>query len=129
MPLFSNSPHKPGTAEDFTFQYIEALQERPDPNAGEATMAVATGLGVVLTQLFRLPRLLWLGLRRLMATGTVIRWTIWGAVIGSLCGVALSTAMHDEIMRAQVRLVPAGIILGFALGLLRRSAIRRKRPA
>jgi hypothetical protein len=54
MPLYSTSPHKPGS-EDMTYRLVEAMQARPDPNAGVATAAVAAGLAVVLTQLFKCP--------------------------------------------------------------------------
>jgi len=119
-PLYSNSPHKPGSAEDMTYRFVEDSQARPDPNAGVATAAVAAGLAVVLTQLFKVPGLLWRGLCLALAYGPMTRWTIGGGVTGSLCGVTLSHRMNDEILRGQVRLVPIGLIAGFGLGLLRR---------
>jgi hypothetical protein len=117
--LYSTSPHKPGSAEDFTYRWVESAQERQDPNAGEATAAVASGLAYVLTAAFRIPGLLFRALRRILVYGTLTRWTVTAALIASCFGIILSFLMNDEIMRAQVRIVPLGAIIGFALGVVR----------
>ncbi len=124
MPLFSQSPHRPGSAEDLTFKLVEDAQERAaaDPNAGAATMAVSVGLGHLLRSVFLFPVV---AFRLLRKSGTVFRWTVGAAIIASVLGVMLSLAMHDEIMRAQVRLVPVGMVVGLALGLVRRSMLRK----
>ena len=36
----------------------------------------------------------------------------------------ISLSRHDEIMRAQVRVVPMGVVLGLALDMVRRSFLR-----
>ncbi len=124
MPLFSTSPHKRGTAEDFTYRVAEDTQERiaADPNAGTATMAVSRGLGHLLLAACKVPGLALRAVRLVLASGPVARWTVTAAVIASVLGLLLSLAMHDEIMRAQIRFVPVGAVLGFGLGLWRRAA-------
>lgn len=132
---FSNSPYKPGTAEDFTYRMGEekAARDAMDPNAGAATMAVTTGLGRLLTGSFWLSgRLLGGGVRggrRLLAGAPVLRAVVLGAALASAFGLLVSYLMHDEIMRAQIRLVPVGAGLGLLVGgtmaLLRRGRRRR----
>lgn len=125
MPLFTQSPHRRGSAEDFTFQYVEALKEREAANGGggEATMAVSVALGKLLVAAFKFPVIVF---RQLRASGPVVRWTVGTAIVASVLGVMLSLAMNDEIMRAQVRFVPVGTVIGFALGLMRRRALRKR---
>lgn len=132
---FSNSPYKPGTAEDFTCRLVEQQQARDaeDPNNGAAMMAFTTGLGRLLTGSFwlsgRLLRSSFGGAWRLLAGAPLLRAMVVGAVLASAFGLLLSTLMHDEIMRAQLRLVPVGAGLGLLVGgtmaLLRRGRARR----
>jgi hypothetical protein len=127
MPLISDSPFKRGSAEDFTYGVAEDAQER-NAGSGEATMAVSLGLAHVLRAVFKIPRLVFYSLRLVfrslrwvLASGTVARWTVVAALIASGLGLMLSLSRHDEIMRAQVRIVPMGAVLGFALGMMRRN--------
>lgn len=126
MPLFSNSPFKSGSAEDFTYRVVENAQERHDPNAGEATAAVANGLAYLLTAAFKIPGLLFRMFRRVLAYGTLTRFTVIGALIASCFGLIVSFLMNDELMRGQVRLVPFGAIVGLSLGIVR-VMLRRQR--
>lgn len=135
MPLFSNSPHTPGSAEDFTYKLVENAQERAqnDPNAGEATAAVANGLAYLLTAafgmaVFTLPRTLARAARRVLAHGPLTRCIVFGALAGSGFALMVSYAMHDEIMRAQIRLVPLGAIAGLAVGVARARLGRPRVP-
>jgi len=132
---FSNSPYKPGTAEDFVFQVnqAKAARDAEDPNSGAATMALTTGLGRLLTGSFwlsgRLLRVGYGGGRRVLAGAPLLRAVVIGAVVASGFGLLISCLMHDEIMRAQLRLVPVGaglgLLVGGTKGLLRRGRARR----
>lgn len=128
VPLISNSPYRRGSAEDFTYKVVEDAQERNTGNDGEASMAVSLGLAHVLRGVFKLPVLAFRLLKRLLASGTVVRWTVIAGMIASLLGLMLSVAMHDEIVRAQVRFVPVGLAVGLALGMVRRAMLRKTLP-
>ncbi len=128
VPLISNSPHRRGSAEDFTYKVVEDAQERNAGNGGDASMAVSLGLAHVLRGIFKLPILAFRLLRRVLASGTVVRWTVTAGMIASVLGLMLSLAMHDEIARAQVRFVPAGLTVGLALGMVRRAMLRKTLP-
>ena len=58
--------------------------------------------------------------------GILTRWGVVGALVGCAFGLWVSYIKHDEIMRAQVRTVPLGAILGFLLGLAKVSLARRR---
>ncbi len=118
MPLFSDSPHKPGSAEDLTYRIAEEARKN-DPEAGKGVEAISYGLAHVLRLIFKLPVFLFRGLRRVFTLGPVIRWTVTGAILGCGLGLYLSLSSHDEIMRAQVRTVPLGAVIGLILGGIR----------
>lgn len=128
MPRYSESPHKPGSSEDTTFRMAEAALEN-DTEAGKGVEAISYGLAHVLRLVFKLPVLLFLGLRKVFTFGPVARWTVTGALLGCLLGLYLSLSTHDEILRAQVRIVPLGAVIGLVIGCIRSALARSKRSA
>jgi len=126
MPMFSNSPHKPGSAEDMTFRIAEAAREN-DPDAGKGVEAISYGLAHVLRLVFKLPVYLFRGLRYVFTFGPVARWTVTVALLGCVFGLYLSLSTHDEILRAQVRTVPLGAVIGLIIGCIRSAMARPKR--
>lgn len=127
MLMDSDSPHKPGSAEDVTFRIAENARKN-DPELGKGVEAISYGLAHVLRGIFKLPVFLFRGFRYLFTLGPVIRWTVTGALLGCVLGLYLSLSMHDEILRAQVRTVPLGAVIGLVIGGIR-SAITRPKPS
>jgi hypothetical protein len=126
MTMFSESPHKPGSVEDMTFRTAEAALKN-DRESGKGVEAISLGLAHVLRGIFKLPVFLFRGLRRVFTLGPVTRWTVIGALLGCVFGLYLSLSSHDEILRAQVRTVPLGAVIGLVLGCIRSALARPKR--
>jgi uncharacterized membrane protein YfcA len=53
-----------------------------------------------------------------MRKSVIAKAAIWGGLIGAVAGIALATAMHDELLRGIDRLGSFGLFIGLVIGSL-----------